>query len=129
MTRDELKEIATKNNVDFVKNISTENLRKLLVEKGVIKMEKEPKKKKMSKPEDGKKIKCVIRNVDPNYKMDVCEVGVNGYFLSIPLDKEVEISEFWIPTIKATKYDKAILDDNGQVKEIRMTNRFAIEVI
>jgi len=144
LNRDELKELAVKNGIEFPKNIKTEVLLNRLIDEGlldensqvkenIIKEEPDEQEKISNKkpktPNDCKKVKCVIRNLDPKYPMDVVEVGVNGYFMSAFLDKEIEISEYFIPSIKAIKYDKAILDDNDQVKEIRMMPRFTVEML
>ena len=120
MSREELKDLAERQGIEFAKNISNEKLIELL---------KDVKIKKMNKPSDGRKVKCIITNIDPQYPMDVCEVGVNGYFLSIPLDKEVEISEFFIPSIKATYWVKPILDENGQVTRTEKRKRYTFDIL
>ena len=120
-TRDELKEKANELGIKYPKNISMDKLNKLVFPN--------EKMKKATKPSDTDTVRILVRNIDPTYPMDVAEVGVNGFFKSIPLDKEVEVEEYFIPSLLNTKWDKAILDDNGQVKEIRMTPRFAIEYI
>ena len=124
LTRYELKSIADKKGIDFNKNIPTNKLKELLYNT------KEPEqKKKMSSPKDGKKIQCIIRSLDPNNQINVCEVGVNGHFISIPLDKEVEISNFFFGTIKNTYWVKPILDGNGQVIKTEKRPKYSIEIV
>jgi len=125
MTREELKVLAKKLKIDFARNISDEKLVELLEKADPEKASGD----KMNKPSDGKMVKCIISSVDPQYPMDVCEVGVNGYFLSIPLDKEVEISTFYMPSIKATYWVKPILDANGQVVRTEKKKRYTIEIV
>ncbi len=124
-TREELKALAKKLKVDFARNISNEKLIELLEKADPEKASED----KMNKPSDGKTIKCIISSVDPQYPMNVCEVGVNGYFLSIPLDKEVEISTFFIPSIKATYWVKPILDEDGQVVRTEKKKRYMVEIV
>jgi len=124
LTRDELKEIANNKGIEFPKNIKTDALIALIEE------EKEPEKKaKMNKPTDGKNVKCIIRNLDPQNPFNVCEVGVNGYFLSIPLDKEVEISNFYFGAIKSAYWVKPITDENGQVIRTEKRPKYSIEIV
>jgi len=124
LTRDELKSIANEKGIDFPKNIKTDALISLLKED-----KEQTVKQKMNKPKEGKEIQCVIRNLDPNNPMNVCEVGVNGYFISIPLDKEVKISNFFFGTIKSAYWVKPILDENGQVIRTEKRPKYSIEIV
>ena len=124
LTRDELKEIANNKGIEFPKNIKTDALIALIEE------EKELERKvKMNKPTDGKNVKCIVRNLDPQNPFNVCEVGVNGYFLSIPLDKEVEISNFYFGSIKSAYWVKPITDENGQVIRTEKRPKYSIEIV
>jgi len=125
LTRDEVKEIAKKKELDFPNNLPTEKLIKLIQDS----IDKQASVKKMSKPSDGRMVKCIVRALDPNQPFSLCEVGVNGYFLSIPLDKEVEISRFYFGGIKAAYWVKPILDENGQVVRTEMRPKYTIEIL
>ena len=124
LTRDELKSIANKKRIEFKNNIPTDKLIELLSE-----TKEKDNNKKMNKPKDGKKMQCIIRNLDPNNPMNVCEVGVNGYFLSIPLDKEVEVSNFFFGAIRSAYWVKPIVDDNGQVTRTEKRPKYSIEIV
>ena len=125
LTRNEIKEIAKRKEIDFPNNLPTEKLIKLIEDKNDEKASEE----KMTKPSDGKLVKCIIRALDPNQPFSLCEVGVNGYFLSIPLDTEVEVSRFFFGAIRSAYWVKPILDENGQVIKTEMRPKYAIEIL
>lgn len=124
LTRDDLKSIANQKGISFKANIPIEKLRELIEEY------KEPDGEvEMKKPSDGKQIRCIVRNLDPQNPMTTCEVGTNGYFLSIPLDKEVTISDYFFGTIKSAYWVKPITDENGQVIRTEKRKTYTIEIV